>query len=147
MYLRLPFAPASPSITPLSRRRKEDQEENDFHRSSDHFTNWKKWKVMTTMGLEPTIFRFEVGRRIRWATRPKEDRMNVNFIIIIIIIAYMFVFLTLVSYERAPLKYSFAWTFCIMIISRFCGLVRKPAKSWASVDWTILKSVDIQCGL
>ena len=22
------------------------------------------------MGLEPTIFRFEVGRRIRWATRP-----------------------------------------------------------------------------
>ena len=22
------------------------------------------------MGLEPTIFRFEVGRLIRWATRP-----------------------------------------------------------------------------
>ena len=25
---------------------------------------------MTTMGIEPTIFRFEVGRLIHWATRP-----------------------------------------------------------------------------
>ena len=25
------------------------------------------------MGLEPTIFRFEVGRLIRWATRPQLD--------------------------------------------------------------------------
>ena len=27
-------------------------------------------KILTTMGLEPTIFRFEVGRLIHWATRP-----------------------------------------------------------------------------
>ena len=26
----------------------------------------------TTMGLEPTIFRIEVGRLIHWATRPSE---------------------------------------------------------------------------
>ena len=25
---------------------------------------------LTTMGIEPTIFRFEVGRLIHWATRP-----------------------------------------------------------------------------
>ena len=29
-----------------------------------------KQKTLTTMGLEPTIFRFEVGRLIHWATRP-----------------------------------------------------------------------------
>ena len=35
---------------------------------------YEKWKYLTTMGLEPTIFRFEVGRRIRWATRPQNTK-------------------------------------------------------------------------
>ena len=29
-------------------------------------------RKLTTMGIEPTIFRFEVGRLIHWATRPMQ---------------------------------------------------------------------------
>ena len=30
---------------------------------------------LTTMGIEPTIFRFEVGRLIHWATRPRLNKL------------------------------------------------------------------------
>ena len=30
-------------------------------------------RKLTTMGIEPTIFRFEVGRLIHWATRPMQE--------------------------------------------------------------------------
>ena len=30
----------------------------------------QRYTKLTTMGIEPTIFRFEVGRLIHWATRP-----------------------------------------------------------------------------
>ena len=30
------------------------------------------FRKLTTMGIEPTIFRFEVGRLIHWATRPMQ---------------------------------------------------------------------------
>ena len=45
-------------------------------RSVDRFyirlwnVKWRHSTKLTTMGIEPTIFRFEVGRLIHWATRP-----------------------------------------------------------------------------
>ena len=41
-----------------------------LNRKWDHTEDHLDTKTLTMMGIEPTIFRFEVGRLIHWATRP-----------------------------------------------------------------------------